>query len=109
MIEIVTKKTISTGTMSRPRPDFNSAQKLSHILLNGKNYLAWAKTSKVTLKGKGLLEFISGARKRPAKRLDAQEDWNMLDEQIMTLISYPLNHNSLIYLFIVKLFLNPKV
>jgi hypothetical protein len=34
-----------------------------------------------------LLEFISGARERPAKGIDAQEDWDMLDGQIMVLIS----------------------
>jgi gag-polypeptide of LTR copia-type len=87
MTEIVTKKITSTGIVAKPRPDFNSAKKISHLLLNGKNYLTWAKTSKVTLKGKGLLGFISGARERPAEGLDAQEDWDMLDGQTMTLIS----------------------
>jgi gag-polypeptide of LTR copia-type len=79
---------LNTGT--RPRPDFNSDhsdQRLSHILLNGKNYLTWSKTAKVTLKGKGLLGFISGAREQPKEGIDAQEDWDMLDGQSMTLIS----------------------
>jgi gag-polypeptide of LTR copia-type len=71
MTEIVTEKITSTGTVAKPRPDFNYAQKLSHLLLNGKNYLTWAKTFKVTLKGKGLLGFISGARERPTEGLDA--------------------------------------
>jgi hypothetical protein len=41
----------------------------------------------VTLKGKGLLGFISGVRGRPPEGLVAQEDWDMLDGQTMTLIS----------------------
>jgi gag-polypeptide of LTR copia-type len=73
--------------MSRLRPDFNSSQKLSHVLLNGNNYLTWAKTARVTLKGKSLLRFINGAKRRPEEGIEAQDDWKILDRQSMTLIT----------------------
>jgi gag-polypeptide of LTR copia-type len=31
-------------------------------LLNGKNYIPWAKAAGVTLKGKGLLGYVNGSR-----------------------------------------------
>jgi gag-polypeptide of LTR copia-type len=74
----------------RPNTDFNSSQKLTNIPLNGKNYIPWEKTAKVTLKGKRLLGYVNGSRVRPNKRVGAQDEWDMVDSQAMTLISNSL-------------------
>jgi gag-polypeptide of LTR copia-type len=58
----------------RPNTDFNSSQKLTNIPLNGKNYIPWEKTAKVTLKGKRLLGYVNGSRVRPNKRVGAQDE-----------------------------------
>ena len=75
-----------TTSHQRYRPDFNSSQRLTNVPLNGKNYIPWAKSSRVSLKGKGLLGFITGDKKRPDKSGDAQEDWDIADGQTVTLI-----------------------
>jgi gag-polypeptide of LTR copia-type len=73
------------------RPDFNSSQKLINVPLDGRNYLAWSKAAKISLKGKGLLGFINGNRPRPTDLGDAQEEWDILDGQTFTLILNSLN------------------
>jgi hypothetical protein len=52
-----------------------------------KNYIPWVKGAKVTLKAKGLLGYINGNKKRPKEGTDAQEEWDMIDSQAMTLIT----------------------
>jgi gag-polypeptide of LTR copia-type len=83
----------------KPRPDFNSSQKLTNIPLNGRNYLAWSKAAKISLKGKGLLGFINGNRPRPTDTGDAQEKWDILDGQTFTLILNSL-HSQLTEIFV---------
>jgi gag-polypeptide of LTR copia-type len=73
------------------RPDFNSSQKLTNVPLDGRNYLAWSKAAKISLKGKGLLGFINGNRPRPIDTGDAQEEWDILDGQTFNLILNSLN------------------
>jgi gag-polypeptide of LTR copia-type len=68
-------------SFQKPRPDFNSSQKLTSIPLDGRNYLVWSKAAKISLKGKGLLGFINGNRPRPTDTGDAQEEWDILDGQ----------------------------
>jgi gag-polypeptide of LTR copia-type len=77
------------------RPDFNSSQKLTNVTLDGRNYLAWSKAAKISLKGKGLLGFINGNRPRPTNTGDAQEEWDILDGQTFTLILNSLNSHLL--------------
>ena len=74
----------------RFQSDFNASQKLTNVPLNGRNYLPWAKGARVTLKGKGLLGYIDGSKKRPETTGDAQEVWDMADSQAMTLIANSL-------------------
>ncbi|XP_078179596.1 uncharacterized protein LOC144573717 [Carex rostrata] len=76
-----------TTTIIRHYADFNSSQKLTNVPLNGKNYIPWAKAAKVTLKAKRLLGYINGSKKRPMEGTEAQEEWDMVDSQAMTLIS----------------------
>jgi gag-polypeptide of LTR copia-type len=83
----------------KPRPDFNSSQKLTNVPLDGRNYLAWSKAAKISLKGKGLLGFINGNRPRPTDTGDAQEKWDILDGQTFTLILNSLN-SQLIEIFV---------
>jgi hypothetical protein len=45
-------QTTQISTFLRPNTDFNASQKLTNALLNGKNYIPWAKADRVTLKGK---------------------------------------------------------
>jgi hypothetical protein len=44
------------------------------------------KAVRVTLKGKGLLGYINERRVRPNEGAEAQDECNMMDNQIMTLI-----------------------
>ena len=74
----------------RFQPDFNASQKLTNVPLNGRNYLPWAKGARVTLKGKGLLGYVNGSKKRPEAAGDAQEIWDMADSQAITLITNSL-------------------
>ncbi|KAF3319907.1 gag-polypeptide of LTR copia-type [Carex littledalei] len=55
--------------------------------LNGKNYIPWAKAARVTLRAKGLLGYVNGNKKKPKECTDAQEEWDMIDSQAMTLIT----------------------
>jgi gag-polypeptide of LTR copia-type len=63
---------------------------LINVPLNGKNYIPWAKTAKVTLKGKGPLGYVNGSRVRPNEGVSAQDELDMVDSQAMTLISNSL-------------------
>jgi gag-polypeptide of LTR copia-type len=78
------------STILRPNADFNASQKLTNAPLNGKNYISWAKPAKVTLKGKGLLGYVNASRVRPSERVEAQDEWDMIDSQVMTLITNSL-------------------
>jgi gag-polypeptide of LTR copia-type len=75
------------STITRPNVDFNSSQKLTNVPLNGKNYISWAKAARLTLKGKGLLGYVNGNRVRPTEGAEVQDEWDMIDSQVMTLIS----------------------
>jgi gag-polypeptide of LTR copia-type len=79
------------STIIRPNADFNSSQKLTNVPLNGKNYIPWAKAARVTLKGKGLLGYVNGNRVRPTEGTEVQDEWDMIDSQVMTLISNSLD------------------
>jgi gag-polypeptide of LTR copia-type len=61
-------------------------RKLSNAPLNEKNYIPWAKAAGVTLRGKGLLGYINGNKIRPIFEAEAQEECEMIDIQVMTLI-----------------------
>jgi gag-polypeptide of LTR copia-type len=77
-------------TILRPSAEFNASQKLTNALLNGNNYISWEKAARVTLKGKGLLGYINGSRIKPKEGIEAQDEWDMIDSQVMTLISNSL-------------------
>jgi gag-polypeptide of LTR copia-type len=79
-----------SSTRLRTNSDFNSSQKLTNIPLNGRNYISWAKATRLTLKDKELLDFINGNKIRPEIRAEKQEEWNMMDSQAMTLITNSL-------------------
>jgi gag-polypeptide of LTR copia-type len=83
-------QTTQISTFLRPNGDFNNSQKLTNVPLNGKNYIPWAKAARVTLKGKGLLRYVNGSRIRPSEGAEAQDEWDMIDSQVMTLISNSL-------------------
>jgi gag-polypeptide of LTR copia-type len=73
------KQTTQISTFLRPNIDFNTSQKLTNALLNGKNYIPWAKTARVTLKGKWLLGYVNGSRVRPTEGVELQDEWDMVD------------------------------
>jgi gag-polypeptide of LTR copia-type len=83
-------QTTQISTFLRPNTDFNASQKLTNALLNGKNYIPWAKVARVTLKGKGLLGYVNANRVRPIEWVKSQDEWDMVDSQVMTLISNSL-------------------
>jgi gag-polypeptide of LTR copia-type len=78
------------STILRPNVNFNASQKLTNAPLNGMNYIPWVKSIKVTLKGKGLLEYVNGSKVRPSEGIEAQDEWDMINSQVMTLISNSL-------------------
>jgi gag-polypeptide of LTR copia-type len=51
----------------------NTSLKLTSLLLNGKNYQAWAKSDRISLKGKDKLGYINGTRPRPVTITEAEE------------------------------------
>jgi gag-polypeptide of LTR copia-type len=81
-----------TTTILRFNLDLNSSQKLTNVPSNGKNYVPWAKAAKVTFRGKDMLGYINGNKIRPIFEAKAQEEWDMYDSQVMTLITNPLEH-----------------
>jgi gag-polypeptide of LTR copia-type len=81
------------------RPDFNSSQKLTNVPLDRRNYLMWSKTTKFSLKSKGLLGFINANRPKPTDTGDAQKEWDILNGQTFTLILNSL-HSQLTKIFV---------
>jgi gag-polypeptide of LTR copia-type len=79
-----------SSTRLRINFDFNSSQKLTNVPLNGRNYIPWSKAARVTLKCKGLLGFINENKIRPETGTEEQEEWDMVDSQVMTLITNSL-------------------
>jgi gag-polypeptide of LTR copia-type len=74
----------------KPNIDFNSAQRLTNFLLNGRNYIPWARATRTALKGKDLLGHITGSKVRPKEETNEQEEWDIIDSQVVTLISNSL-------------------
>jgi gag-polypeptide of LTR copia-type len=62
-----------TTTIIRETADVNTSLKLTSMLLNGKNYQAWAKVAKISLKDKCQLGYINGTRTRPITATEAKE------------------------------------
>ena len=82
-----------TSFIIKANLDFNSSQRLTNALLNGKNYIPWAKDARTTLMGKGLLGFITGSRVRPQEGANEQEEWDIIDSQVRTLIKNSIEPN----------------
>jgi hypothetical protein len=79
-----------TPIIVKPNADFNASQRLTNVLLSGKNYIPLDKAAKTTLKGKGLLGYVTGNKVRPEEGTNEQEKWDMIDSQVMTLITNSL-------------------
>ena len=47
------------------QPEATNTSKLTNTLLNGKNYLSWAKAASRALSGREMLEYITGENKEP--------------------------------------------
>jgi gag-polypeptide of LTR copia-type len=71
-------QTTQISTFLRPNIDFNTSQKLTDALLNGKNYIPWAKAVRVTLKGKALLGYVNESKVRPIEGVKLHDEWNMV-------------------------------
>jgi gag-polypeptide of LTR copia-type len=74
---------INTPAMAREITDVNTSLKLTLMLLNDKNYQAWVKAARISLKGKGKLGYISGTRPRPVTAIEAEE-WEVQDSIILS-------------------------
>jgi gag-polypeptide of LTR copia-type len=64
---------INTTITVRDIMDVNTSLKLTSMLLNDKNYQAWAKAVRISLKGKGKLGYINGTRPKPITAIEAEE------------------------------------
>jgi predicted transcriptional regulator len=60
-------QTTQISIFLRSNIDFNTSQKLTNALLNGKNYIPWGKVVRVTLKGKALLGYVNESKVRPTE------------------------------------------
>jgi gag-polypeptide of LTR copia-type len=75
----MSQESIGTGVGShitiiiRETVNVNTSLKLTSVLLNGKNYQAWAKSVRISLKGKDKLEYINGSRIRPTTAIEVEE------------------------------------
>jgi gag-polypeptide of LTR copia-type len=56
---------------------------LTNILLNGKNYLPWARAVTVALGGKSKLGHINGKTPKPDKDETKIEEWQANDHLVM--------------------------
>ena len=45
--------------------DGNNSSKLTAKLLNGKNYMPWARAAMISLKGRGKLAYVTGKNPKP--------------------------------------------
>jgi len=70
-------------------------QKLTHILLNGQNYLSWAKAAYRALSGREVLEYITGETKEPTVvnpenkteiEKKTAKNWRTKNDRIITLL-----------------------
>ena len=61
----------------------NNSSKLTSKLLNGKNYMPWARAATISLRGRGKLAYVTGKKPKPK---DNSEEWEMCDSQIMSSI-----------------------
>ncbi|XP_078150168.1 uncharacterized protein LOC144545470, partial [Carex rostrata] len=61
----------------------NTTTKLTGIILNGKNYLPWARAATIALKGRGAYGYVTGDKKKPSANSEA---WEKFDSNIMTSI-----------------------
>ncbi|XP_078151231.1 uncharacterized protein LOC144546570, partial [Carex rostrata] len=61
----------------------NTTTKLTGIILNGKNYLPWARAAMIALKGRGTYGYVTGDKKKPTAN---SETWEKIDSNIMTSI-----------------------
>jgi gag-polypeptide of LTR copia-type len=86
----------ATGTnataTTKETMDINTSLKLTLMLLNGKNYQAWAKAAIISLKGKGKLGYINGTRPRPVTITKA-EKWEVQDSIILSWLPHSMEPN----------------
>jgi gag-polypeptide of LTR copia-type len=86
----------ATGTnvtaTTKETMDINTSLKLTSMLLNGKNYQAWAKAARISLKGKGKLGYINGTRPRPVAITEAEE-WEVQDSIILSWLLHSMEPN----------------
>jgi gag-polypeptide of LTR copia-type len=90
---------ISTENLNQHKPELykkmapqpETSTKLTNIILNDLNYLAWIRAVKISLKGKGKLGFATGTTKKPplsavptTEEIKAQEEWEMKDQEIVS-------------------------
>ncbi|KAI5327436.1 hypothetical protein L3X38_026832 [Prunus dulcis] len=62
----------------------NSTMKLSSILLNGLNYVAWSRAVTLSLGGKAKLGHINGKAKQPKSNDPKFDDWEATNRMVMS-------------------------
>jgi gag-polypeptide of LTR copia-type len=83
---------INTTITVRDIMDVNTSLKLTSMLLNDKNYQAWAKAVRISLKGKGKLGYINGTRPKPIIAIEAEE-WEVQDSLILSWLLHSMEPN----------------
>lgn len=64
--------------------DSNPTMKLSSILLNGLNYVAWSRAVTLSLGGKATLGHINGKAKQPKCNDPKFDDWEATNRMVMS-------------------------
>ncbi|CAL8155683.1 unnamed protein product [Prunus armeniaca] len=64
--------------------DSNRTMKLSSILLNGLNYVAWSRAVTLSLGGKAKLGHINGKAKQPKSNDPKFDDWEATNRMVIS-------------------------
>jgi gag-polypeptide of LTR copia-type len=83
---------VNTTATTKEIMDVNTSLKLISMFLNGKNYQAWAKPARISLKGKGKLRYINSTRPRPVPATEAEE-WEVQDNIILSWLLHSMKPN----------------
>jgi gag-polypeptide of LTR copia-type len=84
--------TSTTTTTIKETIDTNISAKLTPMLLNGKNYQSWARTTHISVKDKGKLGFINDTKQKPTTPTEAEE-WELQDSVIISWLLHSMESN----------------
>lgn len=76
-------KVVVSSKLSAPVND-NPSLQISPIKLDGQNYLAWSRSCLLFIKARGLYDYITGRKKRPAEEDPLLGQWESENSLVMS-------------------------